>query len=567
MQTELQNTNASLLERHYSTFNATLISMKRLTFSLSNRSSLQFIATRGDTSSDNALLYRRSISETIASVQTAYDYIDSIYVYLKKSDQVITRDGVTALADFSDTNWLEFYSAADENRTTVRTRAKRGNYPYLITMLHPISFYTDENLGAVILNIDAERLAQYFGTGRYRTKNDSSMMIIYNDTMDTMVYSDEYRLLHDEMEDAQVLQQFRDRPDSFSEIQTLWGKQYVISGKYADTEGLRFLYLSPMTVLETSSNESNWRLRMVSVVSFALCVVLAVLMAIWVYRPIQRTAQLLDRTQQLTAWDKKRRVDEIVEIQRGILLAQSENKHLNEEIEERMLSLHHAQICALQTQINPHFLYNTLDAIGNAAALQLGERNDVTDMIYTLGKLMRLSLSGENYLVPVREELEHVKLYVKIMDFRHKGNIHVHLDIPDEAMEERIVKLTLQPLIENAIEHGLSQRHCRGDIWLKCRREQDEIWIYVVDNGAGMTDDEIQQLKARIDTPIVQSTHHIGLRNVNQRMKLMYGNRYGLRIGHAQEGGLCVAVHFSAEIGEKDGHNVLIAPKDGTVVG
>ena len=211
-----------------------------------------------------------------------------------------------------------------------------------------------------------------------------------------------------------------------------------------------------MSEFEALSRETDLRMIQIAALTSVICLVIAFLLSVWVYRPVKQTLRVLSEVSMLTDWDRKEHVDEIEAIQRSILSAKKENDELNAQIQERIVSLHNAQICALQAQINPHFLFNTLESIANVAALLLDGDNKVTEMICTLGKLIRISLSNENYLVPLREELEHVNLYVKLVDFRFHGRVTLHQEIPPEMGDERIVKLTLQPLIENAIQHGLT---------------------------------------------------------------------------------------------------------------
>ena len=248
----------------------------------------------------------------------------------------------------------------------------------------------------------------------------------------------------------------------------------------------------------------------------------------------------------LVEWDKKERLDEMEAIQRSILVAKKVQDDMQERMQERMVSLHNAQICALQTQINPHFLYNTLEAIGNGAALLTGGDNMVTKAIYTLGRLMRISLAGENYLVPVEEELEHVKLYVELLEFRFRGRIQLHMEIPDELYREKIVKLTLQPLIENAIEHGFSCRRNQGNIWIKGEKIGEEIFLHVIDDGEGISAEKEEELKRKLAISTFADSRHIGLRNVNQRLKLVFGDEYGLLIERMPEGGMWIKVYFKS---------------------
>lgn len=309
-------------------------------------------------------------------------------------------------------------------------------------------------------------------------------------------------------------------------------------------DGLRYLYLSFMQEFEKQNKEADTRIRQVAVLTGILCLLLAFMLAVWVYRPVKRTLHILSEVSMLTEWDRKEHVDEIEAIQRSILSAKKENDDLNAQIQERIISLHNAQICALQTQINPHFLFNTLEAIANAAALLMNGDNQITEMIYTLGKLMRISLSNENYLVPLKEELEHVKLYVKLVEFRYHGRVCLHQEIPEELQEERIIKLTLQPLIENAIQHGLAGKRSGGNIWLKGEKKGRDNYIYVVDNGTGVTEEMLEKLREQLKDSAITGSRHIGMRNVDQRLELVFGEGYGLTVSASKEGGMCVTVRF-----------------------
>ena len=299
-----------------------------------------------------------------------------------------------------------------------------------------------------------------------------------------------------------------------------------------------------MHQFELESKSTDKRIFNFILLIVSICLILACLLAVWVYRPIRRTLCLLENMSMLTEWDKKDHIDEIEAIQRSILSAKQEQSYLNEQIQERIISLHNAQICALQTQINPHFLYNTLESIGNMAALLMEKDNVVSEMVYTLGKLMRISLSSENYLVCLKEEMEHVGLYAKLIGFRFRDRICMHIDIPQELYEERIVKLTLQPLIENAIEHGLLQRRTRGDIWITGEKCGTDNYIYVRDNGKGMSKEQVKQLQEQLMESSISGGSHIGLRNVDQRLKLVFGEECGLQIKCVVEGGLCIIIHF-----------------------
>lgn len=533
--------NEASLEQSYNNVQSVILSTKNLTYSLSVYSNIQYLASRNKVSTDSTGNLD-SLIDMLFVLRNANDYIDSIYIYFDHSQEVVSDSGVLPYSQFRDKEALEVFSRDMPKRNMLKSRIKNNRYPYLLTVTYPISISKGSSVGLVSVNLDVEKLGDYIGSGQYRSTEYAPRLLIFDESMETLVYSDEYRLFRDR-EELNELKELREFENPFSQIATLGNTHYIISGIQSE-DGLRYLYLSPITEFDRKTREADLRLRQITLLTAVICLLLASLLAVWVYRPIKRTIRVLSDVSMLTEWDKKEHVDEIETIQRSILMAKKEKDDLNAQIQERIISLHNAQICALQTQINPHFLFNTLEAIANAAALLMNGDNKVTEMIYTLGQLMRISLSNENYLVPLNEELEHVKLYVKLVDFRFHGRVCLHQEIPEEMGMQRIVKLTLQPLIENAVQHGLARKRSDGNIWLRGEKRGTDNYLYVIDNGEGVSEEELQRLQDQLKNSEMLGSRHIGMRNVDQRLKLVFGEEYGLSLSKSEEGGLCVTVHF-----------------------
>lgn len=534
--------NEASLAQAYGNVYSVILSTKNLTYSLSVNRNVKYLASRPSVSRDYTENLE-SLTDMLNVIKNANAYIDSIYIYFAGSNEVVTDLGVSDYEEFRDKDALASFSRDMPRRNALLSRIKRNQYPYLLTVLYPVSISKDSNAGLVAVNLDVEKLGDYIGSGKYRNTDQAPRLLIFDHAMETLVYSDEYRLFRDQ-EELEQLKALGDWEGSFSEVCTLWGSRYVVSGLESSEDVLRYLYLSTMQEFEEQNREADIRLRQVAVLTGAICLVLAFCLAVWVYRPVTRTLHVLSEVSMLTEWDRKEHVDEIEAIQRSILSAKRENDDLNAQIQERIISLHNAQICALQTQINPHFLFNTLEAIGNASALLMEGENEITEMTYTLGQLMRISLSNENYLVPLKEELEHVMLYVKLVEFRFHGRLSLHSEIPEALKGERILKLTLQPLIENSIQHGLARKRSGGNIWLRGEKRGKDNYIYVVDNGDGITEETLQRLREHLRDSAITGSRHIGMRNVDQRLKLVFGEECGLFLSSSEEGGLCVTVRF-----------------------
>ncbi len=206
-----------------------------------------------------------------------------------------------------------------------------------------------------------------------------------------------------------------------------------------------------------------------------------------------------------------------------------------------------AEIRMLQSQINPHFLHNTLDNIYCIA--QIEDIEPIEILTKSLSEMMRYSVNNKNMYATLAEEMHHVKAYVKIINIRYEDSIQLVFEIPEELQKACVVKLLLQPLVENACVHGiLPKPEQRGNIWVKALREEDKLELRVEDDGVGITEElceslnKVMQEKVRsIRTP-KNKGFGIALVNVNDRIRLLDGMEYGIRMEKRPEGGTCVIV-------------------------
>ena len=187
------------------------------------------------------------------------------------------------------------------------------------------------------------------------------------------------------------------------------------------------------------------------------------------------------------------------------------------------------ELSALQAQINPHFIYNTLESIRRMA--ELNDDNDTAEMTFLLGKMLRYSINIKNRIVTVQNEIDHVNHYFGLQNFRFGNRFKLVWDIPEELYSISIIKLIFQPVVENAIYHGLQPLKGEGTIYLKGFRENEFICFAISDDGVGMTEHQLEALNKKItDFTSEDDSKSIGLRNINERIKLYYGSGYGLDI-------------------------------------
>lgn len=215
---------------------------------------------------------------------------------------------------------------------------------------------------------------------------------------------------------------------------------------------------------------------------------------------------------------------------------------LNKYIEEfYLLNLkqQQAELKALQAQIDPHFLFNTLEAIRMVAVVE-GSKTS-SKMIFHLAKLFRYSLESKD-TVPLYTEIEYVNQYLTLMQFKYPNKLHVHLEIPSDVQRIFVQKLILQPIIENYFVHGFRKDRTENELFIRAAHLGEKVEISVEDNGKGMTEEELENIIHHINSEEDDAMQSIGLRNIHQRLKLRYGEQFGISLDSTKNKGTIVTL-------------------------
>ncbi|MBO4903908.1 MAG: sensor histidine kinase [Lachnospiraceae bacterium] len=211
---------------------------------------------------------------------------------------------------------------------------------------------------------------------------------------------------------------------------------------------------------------------------------------------------------------------------------------LLQQITKEQIRIKETELELLQSQINPHFLYNTLDTIIWLA--EGGDERRVVEMVKSLSAFFRTSLSRGKDMITIREETIHARSYLEIQQFRYQDILEYEIDIAEDLNEYTIPKITIQPLIENALYHGIKNKRGGGKIVVSSRREGDDFIISVSDNGIGMTEERLQEVMSGLNGERPSDNAIYGLYNVNERIKLKFGDKYGITLHSVYgEGSTC----------------------------
>lgn len=213
---------------------------------------------------------------------------------------------------------------------------------------------------------------------------------------------------------------------------------------------------------------------------------------------------------------------------------------LLDQVTTEQIRLRKAEFELLQAQINPHFLYNTLDTIVWLA--EAGDQKRVVSMVGNLSDFFRTSLNQGKDIISIREELAHVRSYLEIQQVRYQDILRYEITVPEDLYEYKIPKITIQPLVENALYHGIKNKRGQGTITITGERSENGFVLYVRDNGIGMTQERLKEVRAGIQKLSYTGKEIYGLYNVNERIRLNFGETYGISIESTYGEGTCVSI-------------------------
>lgn len=210
---------------------------------------------------------------------------------------------------------------------------------------------------------------------------------------------------------------------------------------------------------------------------------------------------------------------------------QQNNQELNDKMHETMRSLQEQQLLVCQAQICPHFIANTLSAISSMSVVLLKDpKNSIARSLYDLSSILHKALEINKWVTTIEEELQSTRIYVDILQMRYAGMFSVEWDVDPELIEAYILKLSLQPMIENAATHAFSADTVNPKVRVSIQRDGGNILVRVEDNGEGIAPETLKRIRQDMQLPSNASARHIGLRNLNNRIKLLYGDGYCLTI-------------------------------------
>lgn len=312
----------------------------------------------------------------------------------------------------------------------------------------------------------------------------------------------------------------------------------------------QYIYYEIKDIQKTSEEYQAFFVRLISFLLVAFVGFLIVIILISYYIPLSITRpikKLSEITDQVAKGDLSVRSDvrtgaEVSMLNDSLNTMIDKINELLEQVKKEQTSLRKAEFEILQSQINPHFLYNTLDTIVWLA--EAGDQKKVVSMVGSLSDFFRATLNQGKNIVSIKEELQHVKSYLEIQQMRYQDILSYDIDVPKELYPYTIPKITVQPLVENALYHGIKNKRGLGKITIEGRKNEEDLVIRVCDNGIGMTPEHLMQVQHAIHYKESSEVEIYGLYNVNERIRLNFGEEYGIFMESTYQEGTTVTIRL-----------------------
>lgn len=333
-------------------------------------------------------------------------------------------------------------------------------------------------------------------------------------------------------------------------IASLNNEKYILSVHPLDKSALSTVVYIPLSNVTKSTTPLLYSMLGIIFIFLVLCIIISIRLSNRLTAPVANLSVQIrnwdDYTLQLPTVKGTIETDILYHafqemIQRIQLLIE---KNAQENRQKRK-----AELLALQAQINPHFLYNTLDSI-NALAILKDDR-EISNMTTSLAHLLRLSIGQPDEFVTLEEEIRHIKAYMTIQKIRYNDKFDVEYHLPERLTQFPVIRLILQPLIENCIYHGFETKEGRGHVMVNVSDSQDQIIIEIVDDGLGTDQETLKKIQSNLVSAQKPGENcSVGIYNVNERLRLYYGSKASMIFQSIENKGTTIVIHYPKERGE-----------------
>ena len=462
-------------------------------------------------------------------------------------------DKLNAYMDYREMDWYQKALLSDKEAVISSSHVKnvvQNDYKWVVTLsrglVNPVSnqvegvFFVDLNYSSI--NDLCEKIS--LGSKGY---------IFVVEENGGIVYHPQQHLLYSGLKTERVDEVRNSKTNSFITDEGDNSKLYTISK--SDRTHWTVVGVAYLEELLGNRKETQLTYMLIAAALFVAAVLIAILLSSMITKPMKALVKSMKKVEQGQFENVTLQTvghNEISALTNSFNIMTKEIHHLMIQNMEEQEQKRKSELMALQSQINPHFLYNTLDSIIWMA--EGGKNREVVLMTSSLAKLLRQSISNEEEIVTIANEVEYTRSYLTIQKMRYQDRLEFSIDVDPDVLDLKIVKLVLQPLVENAIYHGIKYKETKGMIWVTGRNLGSIIVIRVEDNGIGMTQEQLAHV---FEKKTNRKSNGVGAGNVNKRLRLYYGPEYGLTYESQLNVGTTVTIRIPNSAWEEENEEEL----------
>lgn len=535
MNRRMENMNEELLLRGAGIFDNVIENVLELSEQLSMRKEVLHVL-ENETSEYDEQESLQIVTNLMEEYLNMNAYLQDIFIYSDISGLIVNTNNVKRLEeDAGKGKWYYVH-----NMVLLDSAYILVNDTNVVFACQQIYSDNGRKLGVIVFEMNLKKIGKLLKNEDENQRGfffvrDASGEILYCDRTEFDSFSKKEKQVYDDMMARQIANKMNSEKIDSNKIishteskHQVWNYFLITSAEeYGEEfkEGISYVYTSVI-----------WGV----VLSF----VVACFITYISYRPVKRILEVVENPNIEMEQKIDNRSNEAVYIISNILNSAKMRKRSEVELTERMRELRYAQSSALQLQMNPHFLYNTLETIKWCAIEDMGRGNRTAQSITKLAVLYRFSLNQENMILTLQEELKFAKAYIDVLAIRFGEKIRYEWDIDESLFHSTVIKMCIQPLVENSVNHGLKSKHYYGNIRISAFKKENEIHLLVEDDGVGLTSGEIMVMNKRMEDMSIEKGTGVGLENVNRRVKLIFGEKYGVKVSRAQnfEQGCCIKI-------------------------
>ncbi len=489
----------------------------------------------------------------LTQFQTIMESRDDIYnvAAVAKNGRYIINQGDDELTGYVDIESLDWYQAAMESKSGIAVssshvqNAIQSSYKWVITLSRAlVNNQTGEREGLFFVDLNYSAISDLCNNNSIEEKG----YIFVLDAEGNIVYHPKQQLMYGGLKTENIDAIMECREDSLIIDEGGDSKLYTMSkSKRTGWTVVGAVYTSEL--LKNNEQAQMWYLLVASILLLAVIGISSIISR-EITKPIRSLRDSMRKVQngQFGTHVEVITENEIGSLGRSFNLMTSEIQALMEQNVYEQKQKRKSELKALQAQINPHFLYNTLDSI--IWMSEAGENDEVVEMTSALARLLRQSISNDKEEVELEKEIEYVKNYLTIQKMRYKDKLEFFIYVDPRVAHVPIIKLVLQPLVENAIYHGIKYKETKGNLKIYARPVDGRVEIVVADDGIGMDEDVMEHIFDEHRKE--QKRNGVGVPNVQKRLKLQYGSEYGIRYESVKGAGTKAVITIPVDGGRTD---------------